>query len=55
MMATTKWPEALIERRNDGRDWARRILERENAGERFTVTVMDMAKRALGLPTGAPQ
>lgn len=55
MMATTKWPEKILEHRNDGRDWARRILARENAGERFTVTVMDMAKRALGLPTGVTQ
>jgi len=52
MMATTKWPETMLEHRNDGRDWARQILARENAGERFTVTVIDMAKRALGMEVG---
>lgn len=47
-----KWPDDILRSRNDGRDWARRILARENAGESFAVTVIDMAKRALGLPTG---
>lgn len=53
MNAQSKWPESLLADRNDGRDWARKILARENAGERFTVAVTDMAKRALGLPIGA--
>ena len=50
-MTKQKWPESLLEWRNDGRDWARRILERNNAGETFTIAVIDMAKRALGLET----
>jgi len=52
MMTTMKWPETMLEHRNDGRDWARRILARENAGERFTATVIDMAKRPLGMEIG---
>lgn len=52
MMAKKKWPQDLLAERNDGRDWARRILARENSGETFTIAVIDMAKRALGLPIG---
>ena len=51
-MAKKKWDESLIAERGDSRDWARRILARENAGETFTIAVIDMAKRALGLPVG---
>lgn len=53
-MSTTKkkWPEDLLEFKDDGRDWARRILAKQNAGEIFSITVTDMAKRALGLPIG---
>lgn len=53
MMAKQKWPESVIATRNDGRDWARKILIRENNGESFTIAVIDMAKRALGLPIGS--
>lgn len=52
MNARQKWADDVIALRDDGRDWVRRILERENAGERFTVTVIDMAKRALGMEIG---
>jgi hypothetical protein len=31
------------------KDWAKRILERHNAGEKVNQTVLAMAKRALGL------
>lgn len=53
MSAQPKLPEAVLTERKDGRDWARKILARENAGERFTVAVLDMAKRALGMPVGS--
>ncbi|NSX05065.1 hypothetical protein [Cupriavidus gilardii] len=34
------------------KDWAKRILERQKRGEKFTLAVVDMAKRALGMPIG---
>lgn len=52
-MAKQKWPELVTAFRQDGRDWARKILTRENNGESFSITVIDMAKRALGLQLGS--
>lgn len=47
-----KWPEHLLRFREDGRDWARRILARINAGESVAIAIEDMAKRALEIPLG---
>ena len=44
-----KWPVELLMEKRDGKDWARRILERQNAGEQFSIMVTDMARKALGL------
>lgn len=34
------------------KDWAHRVLERAKGKDKPSITVVDMAKRALGLPTG---
>lgn len=39
-----------FEPKNDGRDWARRILARKAAGERINVCTLRMAKEALENP-----
>lgn len=44
-----RFTDQQMEEKNDGKDWARMILRRHNQGESFTITVMDMAKRALGM------
>lgn len=39
-----------FEPRNDGRDWARRIMARKAAGERINICPLRMAKEALENP-----
>lgn len=34
------------------KEWAHRILERIKSGEKLSIAVVDMAKRALGMPIG---
>jgi hypothetical protein len=38
-----------VKRKRDPRDWARRILQREAAGERMPVYALTCAREALGL------
>lgn len=42
---TRNWRE---KRKSDPRDWARKILQREQAGERMSVYSVQCAKEALG-------
>lgn len=44
----------MLDRKRDPRDWARRILTREQAGERMTIYAVRCAKEALGIPAGLP-
>lgn len=45
-------PKAVVDvtLRNDGKDWARKILAGADAGDKRTPTVLRMARAALGLP-----
>lgn len=47
--------ESLTNNRQDPKDWARRILARQAAGERPSSISVRFAREALGMPTNATQ